>query len=66
MNALVDDGFVVVGGPLSDGALLIVTANDEEEIRARLALDPWIEMDLLRVTRVEPWEVLLGELPAKV
>jgi uncharacterized protein YciI len=62
MNALVDDGFVVLGGPLGDGleALLIIAAESAEEIRSRLADDPWTPMDLLPTAKVERWEVLLG------
>ena len=62
MNGLVNDEFVRLGGPLGDGAtvLLIVDAEDEAAIHARLAADPWTPMGLLRVTRVEPWEILLG------
>jgi uncharacterized protein YciI len=61
MEALVDDRFVVLGGPLGDGStvLLIVDSGNEDEIRARLTEDPWVPLDLLRISSVEPWEVLL-------
>jgi len=63
MNALADDGFVVLGGPVGDGAriLLIVDAESEEAIHARLAADPWTPMGLLRTVTVERWEILLGD-----
>jgi uncharacterized protein YciI len=66
MDELVEDGFVLIGGPLGDGprVLLVVVADSEEAVRERLARDPWTPMGLLDVERVEPWEVLLGELPA--
>ena len=62
MNALVADGFVVLGGPLEDEAstLLIVDAPDEATVRARLAGDPWTGSGLLEVTAVVGWEILLG------
>ena len=62
MNALVAEGFIVLGGPLSDGAsvLLIVDAASENAVRARLAGDPWSELRLLEVTDVQEWEILLG------
>lgn len=62
MNALVAEGFVVLGGPLDDqlSTLLIVDAPDEEAVRARLAGDPWSAMGLLEVTAVAEWEILLG------
>lgn len=64
MDALVADGFLVVGGPLGDGprAMHIVDAGGEDEIRARFAGDPWTPTAMLVVSRVEPWELLLGSL----
>jgi hypothetical protein len=43
MDRLVDDGFVVAGGPVGDGeeTLHLVEAVDETEVQARLAEDPW-------------------------
>jgi uncharacterized protein YciI len=62
MNALVDHGFVVLGGPLDDGEkiLLIIDAESEQEINARLADDPWTPMGLLHIAKVERWQILLG------
>lgn len=60
MDGLFEEGFVVLAGPLgNDAALLICAAADADEVRARLAPDPWGE-EMLRLGRVEPWEVLLG------
>ena len=63
MNSLVDEGFVVVGGPVGGGpkTLLVVEAENEDAIRRRLDQDPWSPLELLTVESVEPWEVLLGE-----
>ncbi|MFL5869714.1 MAG: YciI family protein, partial [Solirubrobacterales bacterium] len=65
MDALVDDGFVVLGGPIGEGdgedTLLIAEAADEDEVRSRLAGDPWAET-ILTIKAVEPWQVWLGEL----
>jgi uncharacterized protein YciI len=63
MDALVDEGFVVLGGPLGDGMrfLLVIEAASEQEIHARLADDPWTPMRLLRVAAIEPWEILLRD-----
>jgi uncharacterized protein YciI len=62
MNARAAEGFVVLGGPLGDGTriLLIVDAGSEEDIVTRLADDPWTPLGLLRIAKVEPWEILLG------
>jgi hypothetical protein len=64
MNALVDAGFVLLGGPLGaeERFLLIVRAKGEDEIRATLAADPWSD-DQLVVGSIEPWTLRLGELP---
>jgi uncharacterized protein YciI len=65
MNGLVEEGFVVLGGPLRDGPhiLLVVRAESEDVIRARFDRDPWVPMGLIRVASVDPWTLLLGELP---
>ena len=62
MDALADDGFVVLGGPLGDGptTMLIVDSGSEDEIRERLAADPWTPLGLLAISKIEPWELLLG------
>ena len=64
MDALVAEGFVVLGGPLegASGALLIIRAQDVEEIHGRLAEDPWSHQDLLRTASVTPWTLRLGSL----
>ena len=61
MDELVDNGFIVLGGPLSDGrrVLLAVSADDENEIEARFAADPWRPMGLLVTAQDEAWEILL-------
>jgi len=61
MDALVDEGFVVLGGPLGDGhrALLVVQAPDEGAVRRRLALDPWVPMRVLSIGMLEPWTIWL-------
>ena len=64
MDGLVEDGFVLLGGPLGDGdeVLLVVHANGEAEIEARLAEDPWLPMEVLRIAKIEPWQIWLGSL----
>jgi uncharacterized protein YciI len=62
MGALVDDGFVVLGGWLADApkTLLVVDAHDEADVLRRFEDDPYTAMELLAITSVEPWELLLG------
>jgi len=64
MNALAKDGFIVLGGPLegTSDVLLVVRAATPDEIRTRLAEDPWAGGDLLRISRVAPWTLRLGSL----
>ena len=63
MDALVDEGFVVLGGPVGDvdtgRALVVVQAECEGAVRERLARDPWPE-ELLTIESVERWSIWLG------
>lgn len=61
MDGLVDDGFVIIGGPLGDHSrrLLAVSAADEAEVRVRMAADPWSAAGLLRIGSIEPWALWL-------
>jgi hypothetical protein len=60
MDGLVDDGFIVLGGPLADEhrVVHVVEAESEGAIRARLARDPWSESHL-RVESIDPWTIRL-------
>ena len=64
MNALAKERFVLLGGPLegTSDVLLIVRAKSPDEIRSRLALDPWEVTGLLRVAQITPWTLRLGAL----
>jgi uncharacterized protein YciI len=64
MNGLKAEGVVVLGGPLegTSEVLLIVRAENEAEVRSKLAGDPWSANDLLRVARTAPWTLRLGSL----
>lgn len=62
MDALTDEGVVVLGGPVGDvdgeHTVLVVDVESEAAIRARLADDPWAN-SLLTIESVEPWSVWL-------
>jgi hypothetical protein len=60
MDGLVEQGFIVLGGPLADEERVAhaIEAADEEQVRATLALDPWSGSHL-NVESVEPWTVRL-------
>jgi uncharacterized protein YciI len=62
MNALVDDGLILLGGPVEGGraAFHVVEASSEDALRARFAADPWARNGMLTVTSVERWTILLA------
>jgi uncharacterized protein YciI len=62
MGGLVESRFVVLGGWLADApkTLLVVEADDEADVRRRFEDDPYTAMEMLAITSVDPWEVLLG------
>jgi len=59
IDQLVADGFVLMGGPLVDegGALLIVNAEDEEQVREKLKNDPWFEHGILKLESIKRWQI---------
>jgi uncharacterized protein YciI len=61
MDGLVDEGFIILGGPVGDGeqTLHVVEAADENQIRTRLAGDPWASAGLLQIGTVETWALWL-------
>jgi uncharacterized protein YciI len=63
IDGLVTEGFIVMGGPLTDegGALLIVRARDADEVRARLSHDPWYQHGILKLESVKRWEIFIDE-----
>ena len=60
MDGLVESGFVVLGGPLSDEERVVhvVEAESEDAVRATLARDPWSETHL-QVEAIDPWTIRL-------
>jgi uncharacterized protein YciI len=63
INQLVDEGFILMGGPLVDesGALLIFNAKDENEVREKLKNDPWFEHGILKLESVKRWEIFIDK-----
>lgn len=63
MDALTERGVVLLGGPVGDDvdsedALLVVSAEDEDSVRAALAPDPW-HGTVLAIKSVERWSLWL-------
>jgi hypothetical protein len=44
------------------GSTTYIDAESEQEIDARLADDPWTPLGLLRIAKVERWEILYESL----
>ena len=65
MDGLVEDGFIVLGGPLADDHRVahVVEAESENAVRVTLARDPWSETHL-RVGTIDPWTIRLDGRPA--
>jgi uncharacterized protein YciI len=65
IDQLVADDFIMMGGPLVDeggmphGALLIVNAEDENEVREKLKDDPWAKHGILKLESVKRWEIFI-------
>ena len=66
MNGLSDEGFAVFAGPLAGTehdrirVLLIAEAGSEDDVRRRLADDPWERTRRVVTTVVEPWMLMVG------
>ena len=65
MDGLVDDGVVILGGPVGNGeqTLHVVEAADENDVRTRFAGDPWASAGLLQVGTIECWALWLDSRP---
>jgi uncharacterized protein len=66
MDALADEGFIFLGGPLGEGDrrfLHIVEAPSAEAIHERLAADPWARSEQLTTVDIVPWQILLSSTP---
>jgi len=66
MDALADNGVVMLGGPLGDGEGEVPAhwrcATSEPVIEVELSDEPWTPLRLLREASVERWEILLPAL----
>ena len=60
LDGLVDEGYIVLGGPLDErDVLLVVQSETEASVRSRFAADPGIENGMLTITVVRPWTIFL-------
>jgi hypothetical protein len=61
IDRLVAEGFILMGGPLVDdgGSLLIVNAEDENEVREKLKNDPWRDQGILKLESIKRWQIFI-------
>ena len=66
-DRLVDEGVVVLGGPISSSddevGLLAVEAADEDELRSIFTEDPWAKSGVLRIKEIRAWTIWLDGRP---
>lgn len=67
IDQLVENGFILMGGPLVDeagmpqGALLIVNTDDEDEVKEKLKNDPWFQRGILKLESIKRWQIFIDE-----
>ncbi len=61
MDSLVDEGFIVLGGPLVGEREILhaISAPSEDAVRERLAQDNWHRNGMLAIKSIEAWTILL-------
>ena len=65
MVRLAKGGHLLFSGPYGDreGALLIFRTENEAQVEACVAEDPWTDMEVLVTERIARWDVRIGRLP---
>jgi uncharacterized protein len=63
IDRLVDAGFIFLGGPLVDegGAVIAVRADDETDVQAILANDPWYQHGILTLASIKRWQIFIDK-----
>ena len=61
MDAWVEDGFLVLGGPIGGEreVLHAISAPSEDAVRERLGQDNWHQNGMLMIKSIELWTILL-------
>jgi uncharacterized protein YciI len=62
INSLLSSDKMILGGPIGDGnpyrAMVVFVATSEDEVRHRLADDPWYRAGVLRAVSIESWNMI--------
>jgi uncharacterized protein YciI len=66
MDGLVEEGFILLGGPLADEyrVVHVVEAESVDAVRATFARDPWSGTHL-QVDAIDPWTIRLDAREVK-
>lgn len=61
MDQLFENGTVVLGGPFADasGSLVIVEAENEQEVADLVARDPFVVHDIFALSSLKQWQLFL-------
>ncbi len=59
----ITEGFILMGGPFEDegGAMLIVRAENEAAVRAKLMPDPWYTHGIIQLQSIHRWDIFIDE-----
>jgi uncharacterized protein YciI len=57
----ITDGFILMGGPFEDegGAMLIVRAENQDDVKAKLQDDPWYIHGILQLQSIKRWDIFI-------
>ncbi|HWD84131.1 MAG TPA: hypothetical protein VG321_00160 [Solirubrobacteraceae bacterium] len=61
VDSLVDDGFIILGGPLEGEReiLHLIDAPSKDVVRERLGQDNWHQNGMLAISSIDSWTLLL-------
>ena len=67
MDGIFEEGFLLMVGPLENTryTLWLVEADSEDQIRSRMAEDPWAANGMLRPVSIERWNVVMDAFAPK-
>jgi len=59
----ITEGFIIMGGPFEEegGSMLIVRAENADEVMERLKPDPWYIHGILQLQSIRRWDIFIDE-----
>jgi uncharacterized protein YciI len=66
IDELIDEGVIRMGGPLPGvhGGLIVIDAESEDEVRRRIASDPWYREGILKLESIYEWDLYFTRIAA--